>query len=267
MTQSPLDPILVHELKRAMADGLSLEQFQARYEEESLLLARRVFLGGVVGVQGLKGPPEMERRRDEMIIEIGRIVARRLTDQDVRWHQPLRTGHQSEVDSALRIKERDINLGTAWTVMRLNGEYSLRALQREYRKRVADPPTISQQLNQKVYERRAYAKKRAAQIDHKDERLGEDLRQCLLELVGQPSPDPEQLLTEKEAAETLRGALASELTPGEKRGLESILSDEPPTDAADRQRRCRARKRLRSTLSQDDRFSRLLRAHCRMSFR
>ena len=90
LIEEPIDPGLLRdarrEARRAIADGLTAEAFAKRYVEETISLMRQVWLGGADGVPALEGPPELERSRDEYLLEFGRIVAEFLTQLGYRWH-------------------------------------------------------------------------------------------------------------------------------------------------------------------------------------
>jgi hypothetical protein len=158
----------------------------------------------------------------------------------------------------IRLKGHYTTLGIAWTNMAQRiGRFEPNVLRREYYKVIEPTRPVLDEIRQKTYDRLSYYRKRSDRIAAKENRWGEQLDEWLAAIYAATAPSHASVIDSESDDEGYEELLA-DLTPAERRGVESILSGEPPADGADRQRRCRARKKLRSKLSQNDRVSRLL---------
>jgi hypothetical protein len=152
----------------------------------------------------------------------------------------------------MRLSAHYVTLGRAWVSMALKvNRFDSGVLQREYDKIVEPLPLLLDEMRQKASDRRSYGRKRSAQLNRRERRWGEQLRDWLLAFAARPLEDPADILTERLSEQELYRSLKAYLTPTERQGLEAILSGEPTRGAADRQRRSRARRKLRDFLSQN----------------
>lgn len=113
-----------------------------------------------------------------------------------------------------------------------------------YTEHELDPPLISRQLYRKAYERVHHRSKQNGTPPSREQTEREHASR-MAELAA---------IAQREELEPFGGMehvlekLLPRLMPAEQRGLESLLSGEPPTDAADRKRRSRARRAVLTML-------------------
>ena len=101
--------------------------------------------------------------------------------------------------------------------MWFKGDYSLAALRREYEAIAGDSTSVSREINQKIYERRAYDRKRAQQRAQKEQRWRDDLQAWLRKLEPPSPPEPSSIIERAEELEELGERLA-ETPPNQAAG-------------------------------------------------
>lgn len=191
----------------------------------------------------------------ESIVAIGQALETQLR---ACGHEFFREGAETgetTVQHRIRIRGHRIALATAFFDVPgfdLSRKAYVNALRREYQKVVGDPRPVLSEINRAAYKRDYYNRKRAAARGRKYDGWHDQLREELMRKIAGQTPTPiETAAASRTPADTVRELtehhpdLFAQFTPAEVRGLESLLSGEPTTGAADRQRRSRAIRKLR----------------------
>ena len=187
--------------------------------------------------------------RELTLLSAGEQLAAHLSEIGVRFcFEPAPHG-ETDAAALVRTRSRNIALATAWWRLSIRGVHTwhrdfLKELAREYRKIVADPP---RDPIHKARTRARFQRELAARRAYQNTLWHVELHEWLAS-VANSTESPETLLIEREEQELhddMLDDLLATLTPKYRQALADVLNDRPTTDAADRQRRSRVRRKLR----------------------
>jgi len=191
----------------------------------------------------------------ESILAIGKVLESQLRAHGYRVFREDAQKDETALAYELRIRGHRIALARAWFNVAgfdLSSSEYVRALRREYQEIVDDPPPVLAEISLKAYKRDYYNRMRAAALGRKYNGWHDQLREELMRAIaGEASTPIETAIDSVTPAYTVLELterwpeLVAQLTPAEALGLDSLLSGEPTTGPADRQRRSRAMRKLR----------------------